>query len=139
MATSKKHRSPGPIYPEDNLALAEIVRIGLPASRLEEAASEFGVGLLEMAETLQLARRTVTRRLAQNERLTPGESEKVLRVNRLLRMARDVFESDEAAHAWFRHRLRVLGGKTPLELCSTEPGGKEVEAVLGRIEHGVVG
>jgi putative toxin-antitoxin system antitoxin component (TIGR02293 family) len=134
MATSPRRTAD---YPEDNLAQAELISLGLPARRLEETASEFGVGVLELAETLQLARRTVTRRMAQKKRLTPGESEKILRVNRLLRLAKEVFGDDKAAHTWFTRKLRVLGHRSPLELCATEPGGKEVEDELGRFEHGI--
>jgi putative toxin-antitoxin system antitoxin component (TIGR02293 family) len=124
---------------DDNLKMAEIVQGGLPASALKEMADEFGLSVLELADVLQLARRTVTRRLAQGKRLTPMESERILRVQRLLRAARLVFEDKTAARRWFAHALAILGGKTPLELCATEPGGREVELVLGRIDHGVFG
>ena len=32
---------------------------------------------------------------------------------------------------------RALGGATPLDFAKTEPGAREVENVLGRLEHGV--
>ena len=35
--------------------------------------------------------------------------------------------------------LRELGGRTPLQMTATEPGAREVERVLGRIEHGIFG
>ena len=41
------------------------------------------------------------------------------------------------AAAWFGEPLSVLGGQTPLDLCATEAGAREVEQTLGRIEHGV--
>ena len=31
---------------------------------------------------------------------------------------------------------RALGGLTPLRCCDTEIGAREVESLLGRIEHG---
>lgn len=107
-------------------------------SALRELSGEFGMGVLELADLLLLARRTVTRRLAGREALTPVESERILRVKRLLGRAQAVFESRDSAKRWFTRALAVLGGKSPLELCATEPGGREVELVLGRIEHGVV-
>jgi putative toxin-antitoxin system antitoxin component (TIGR02293 family) len=127
-----------PLVSASNLELAAIVQGGIPASSLRELSGEFGMGVLEMADLLRLARRTVTRRLAERKALTPSESERILRVKRLLRQAQAVFESKDAAQRWFRRALAVLGGKSPLELCATEPGGREVELVLGRIEHGVV-
>jgi len=127
-----------PLVSAGNLELAKIVQGGIPATSLRELSGEFGMGVLELADLLRLARRTVTRRLAERGALTPSESERILRVKRLLGRARAVFENRDAAQRWFTRALAVLGGKSPLELCATEPGGREVELVLGRIEHGVV-
>jgi putative toxin-antitoxin system antitoxin component (TIGR02293 family) len=124
---------------DDNLRLAEVVHLGVPAAALRETAEEFGIGILELADVLQLPRRTVTRRLAQKKLLTPAESERILRVRRLLGLAGPIFESGDLARRWFVRPLRALGGKSPLQLCSSEPGGREVESVLGRIDHGVIG
>src|ERR1700676_1821461 len=85
--TAKCH--PDPLATWDNLKLAEIVHYGVPSTVLKELARELGMGLLELADVLQLARRTVTRRLGQGKRLTPTESERVLRVKRLLLLADD--------------------------------------------------
>jgi uncharacterized protein (DUF2384 family) len=37
-----------------------------------------------------------------------------------------------------RERNGALEGQTPLTLLDTEEGGRLVEAVLGRIAHGIV-
>jgi uncharacterized protein (DUF2384 family) len=37
----------------------------------------------------------------------------------------------------FEKIQKGLGGKTPLEYADTEPGAREVEDLLGRLEHGV--
>jgi putative toxin-antitoxin system antitoxin component (TIGR02293 family) len=137
MATLSRAR-PDSLATAGNLKLAEIVRGGVPASSIRELSAEFGIGVLELADLLNLARRTVTRRLAQRKALTSMESERIVRVKRLLHKAQAVFESKEAAKRWFTRTLAVLGGKSPLELCASEPGGREVELVLGRIEHGVI-
>ncbi len=49
----------------------------------------------------------------------------------------EVFESDEAAREWFRSPQPALGGSTPLAFADVEPGAREVERLLGRIEQGV--
>jgi uncharacterized protein (DUF2384 family) len=33
--------------------------------------------------------------------------------------------------------VRALGGRSPLDFAQTEPGAREVENVIGRLEHGV--
>jgi hypothetical protein len=38
---------------------------------------------------------------------------------------------------WFTSPKIPLDGKTPLECADTEIGAKEVEDLLGRLEHGV--
>jgi putative toxin-antitoxin system antitoxin component (TIGR02293 family) len=38
---------------------------------------------------------------------------------------------------WLKSPQKALGGKTPLEYSDTEPGAREVEDLLGRLEHGV--
>lgn len=45
----------------------------------------------------------------------------------------------ERAGAWLVSPNRALGGRTPVALLDSDEGAAEVEAVLIRIEHGVVG
>lgn len=120
-----------------NFRLAALVREGVPARILTELARALRITPSVLAGIVQIAPRTLVRRLATNARLKPDETERALRVGRLLRKAEDVFEDKDAAARWFNHPLRVLSGQSPLSLCATEPGAREVEHTLGRIEHGV--
>lgn len=124
---------------QDNFRLAALVQAGLPARIVREIAEALAVSPIQFAETIQIAPRTLMRRLSDNTLLKADESERVLRVGRLLKRAEDVLENDQEAALWFGHPLRALGGKTPLDMCATEPGAREVELVLGRLEHGVFG
>ena len=124
---------------QDNFRLAALVQAGLPARIIREIAEALAVSPLQFAEIIQIAPRTLMRRLSDNARLKADESERVLRVGRLLKRAENVLEGDDEAASWFGHPLRALGGKTPLNMCATEPGAREVEMVLGRLEHGVFG
>ena len=57
---------------------------------------------------------------------------------RVLGKALKMFEGDSrAAERWLSSPRRALGGATPLELAKTEAGAREVEALIGRLEHGV--
>jgi putative toxin-antitoxin system antitoxin component (TIGR02293 family) len=56
---------------------------------------------------------------------------------RLYALAKKVFVTDENTRGWFHGRIRALGGKTPIEFARTEPGAREVEDLIGRIEDGI--
>ncbi len=53
--------------------------------------------------------------------------------------AGEVFANQEKAILWLRSPNPSLEGKTPLEAARTDEGYREVEDVLLRIEHGVLG
>ncbi len=111
-----------------------LVSEGLPVEALWSLTEQ---GILTEAELQSfIAPRTLARR-KHSQRLTPEESDLVLRIARLFDYANDVFGSPEKTHAWFRKPNRALDGNTPVELLHTEYGSRLVEAVLGRIEHGI--
>ena len=53
--------------------------------------------------------------------------------------AGEVFANQEKAIHWLRSPYPSLEGKTLLEAAQTDRGHQEVENVLVRIDHGVVG
>jgi putative toxin-antitoxin system antitoxin component (TIGR02293 family) len=44
----------------------------------------------------------------------------------------------EEARSWLRTPNRALGEASPLEFATTDVGTREVEQLIGRLEHGVV-
>ena len=69
--------------------------------------------------------------------LTAEESDRLVRVARLVSLAHEMMlGDDEAARRWLREPLELLEGESPLERASTEVGGREVEEVIGRLRHG---
>jgi putative toxin-antitoxin system antitoxin component (TIGR02293 family) len=60
-----------------------------------------------------------------------------LRVARIHVLAERILGSAEKAQAWLRTPAPTLDDQLPLSLLDTEEGRHAVEAVLGRIEHGV--
>jgi putative toxin-antitoxin system antitoxin component (TIGR02293 family) len=53
--------------------------------------------------------------------------------------AGEVFANQEKALHWLRSPNPSLEGRTPLEVAGTDEGYQEVEDILTRIEHGVLG
>ena|SRR5271165_583905 len=110
---------------------------GLPLQVLESLAMGLGMGLAELGARLGIPPRTLARRKAAG-RLSPDESERVVRVARLLEKTLVLFGWDGAeALQWLRQPKQALAGESPLDYARTEIGAREVENLLGRIEHGV--
>jgi len=56
---------------------------------------------------------------------------------RLTQRVAEVIGSVAAARVWLRTPKLGLGGATPLTHARTELGARDVEELLGRIEHGI--
>lgn len=125
-------------YPlENNLKMAELVSSGLPSLALKQVAAALGLQPAKVSPMVNIAKKTMERRLKDGARLKPHESERVARLMRVIARATDVLNDEDNARRWLNRPMKVLGGQTPLALCATEPGAREVEQVLGRLEHGI--
>ena len=58
-------------------------------------------------------------------------------VKRAFARAKETLGSREKAVRWLQKPNRALGNEVPLRFANTEVGAREVESVLGRIQHGV--
>ena len=113
-----------------------LVRRGLPFPMLDELAAAAGVGRLAMARVVGLSPTTMARRRTSGT-LTAEESDRLVRIARLVGMAHELMGGDgEAARRWLAEGHELLEGESPLERSSTEAGGREVEQLIGRLRHG---
>ena len=121
----------------DGADVLAMVRRGLPFVALENLIRAIGVPQREIADVIGIPATTLGRR-RKSGRLTPTESDHVVRVARLVAMARDLMADDtQAARRWLTTPHRLLGDETPLRCASTETGGREVEQLIGQLRHGV--
>jgi putative toxin-antitoxin system antitoxin component (TIGR02293 family) len=119
------------------LELVRAVERGFAFEALMRFHRQSGMTVAGIAELLQLPPRTLVRRRASG-RLRPEESERLLRLSKLFEKAVDVFEGDVVrARGWMGTKRRELGDVSPWELARTEIGAREVEDLIGRLEHGV--
>ena len=81
--------------------------------------------------------RTLQHRRSRREKLTVEESDRVLRVIRVLSLAESVYGSRERALAWLRNPHTRLDGRAPLSLLNTDTGSRIVEELLGQIDEGM--
>lgn len=128
--------SPFAIRRRDAAEQVRAVEAGLPYTALEELAQALALPPRALREHLRIAERTLARRKRAG-RLAPDESERILRYAALFERAVDVLENEDAARTWLKTPKRALNGATPLAFAQTEPGAREVERLLGRIEYGV--
>ncbi len=117
--------------------LIKAIERGFSFDTLEKVRRETGLPLERLAISIGVSPRTLSRR-KKEKKLTAAESDRLVSVSRLLTQAVELFEGDkEKAFRWFVQPNRGLGGLTPLEMAATETGTREVENLIGRLEHGV--
>lgn len=91
----------------------------------------------EEVYTLVLPRRTLTHRRARREALSRDESDRVVRVARVLALCDEVFGESERGWRWLRAAKRQFHGRAPIHLLVTEAGARLVEEWLYRIDEGL--
>jgi putative toxin-antitoxin system antitoxin component (TIGR02293 family) len=112
------------------------IQKGLRFSELETLQNSIDLPFEQLAAKLAISRSTLQRRKATG-RLSPDESDKVIRYSRLVQQAADFFSDIGKARAWLKHPQYGLGGAVPLDYARTEAGAREVENLLGRMKYGV--
>lgn len=109
----------------------KVVERGLPKAAFERLRLAFGLPKNQMADIVSIPVRTLARR----KRLLVPESDRVLRLGLLFQKCLSVLGDAEASRQWMQVPKRAFAGRTPLEMARTEVGAREVERLLGQIEH----
>jgi putative toxin-antitoxin system antitoxin component (TIGR02293 family) len=126
---------PHPIQKSDELVAQ--VRAGLPAATVTMLADTLSLKRDLVAKRLNIPPRTLSRRLATKSRLTHDESDRTLRMAKVVALANEVLGAESKASSWMTSPNRALGGKIPFEQLDTELGAHSVEEVLLRIAYGM--
>ena len=114
------------------------VRAGLPVAEFDALRELLGLSVEGLAAKIGISIATLSRRRQSGQPLDAGHSDRLLRFARLFRLAAELYDGDEAAaRDWLRKPARALDGETPLDHADTEAGAREVERLIGRLEHGV--
>jgi putative toxin-antitoxin system antitoxin component (TIGR02293 family) len=120
------------------LEAVQIVTSGLPVEAVSRLQQTSGLTLERIKQLAQISEGSFARR-KQTGRLSQEESERLLRVSRVFELATALNDGDQVeARQWLETPIPALGNQRPLDLTQTEPGAREVEDLIGRIEHGVV-
>lgn len=115
--------------------LHDAARAGLRVETAERVRERSGM----RAETFYkvIPRTTLQSRKRAGGRLTPEQSEKIMRIAWAYARAADVFGDRDRGERWMAHANSSLEGQAPAELLDTEPGARYVEELLGQLEHGI--
>lgn len=124
-------------YHRTDAQWAQVVEEGLPVLDFVEFGRASGFTNEELAKLVHIPPRTYARRVKAKARLDIPEGERAVRIMRLYDLARTLFATHEATRRWMNSPLPALGGRTPLDLARTEPGARQVENVIGAVEHGM--
>ena len=122
----------------DNHAMVQRVEEGLPVMDVVKFGKQAGFTNDELAKLINIPARTYARRVAGKGRLKVAEGERAARLMRVFERAKRLLGTEQNTREWFSLELPALGWRTPLDYAQTEPGAREVEAVIDRIENGVV-
>jgi putative toxin-antitoxin system antitoxin component (TIGR02293 family) len=83
-----------------------------------------------------IPRRTFTHRIKNNERLSVEESDRAVRIARILAQAESVFGNKDKAMNWLRSRMKKFADLAPMQLMDTDAGSRLVEEALIQIDEG---
>ena len=126
------------IHATDPIALADRVEKGFRFAALEMLRKKTRLPTQALAEAVSINPRTLQRRRKEG-RFEPEESDRLLRFSRVFGKAIGLFEGDaDAARRWISTSSAALEGRAPIELARTDPGAREVEALIDRLETGVL-
>lgn len=119
------------------MELISYIKKGLEYSSMEHFIRNANLQREEAVGFVGISPRTLVRR-KEKGRLSPDESDRLVRAARIVSQAQQLFEGDVmAANRWLKTAQPALGGASPMEYAGTEAGAREVEALIHRLEYGV--
>jgi putative toxin-antitoxin system antitoxin component (TIGR02293 family) len=116
------------------------VKQGLTLGEFDALRDLLDLTVEDFARRIGISIATLSRRRREvgGGRLDPEHSDRLMRYARLYWQAVQLLDGHaETARAWLKRPARALDGAVPLDFADTEVGAREVENLIGRLEHGV--
>ncbi len=120
---------------ESEQDIVHLVEEGLP-TRVINHLIERGLARNEVFDVI-IPLRTWKHRKSRRQPLSKEESERALRAARILARAQAVLGDQNSALEWLRTPKKRFEERSPLQMLSTEPGGRLVEQMLIQIDEGM--
>jgi len=119
--------------PASDMEMVNLIHNRLSLSVIDRLLAQ-GVTRQEMS--LVAPARTLAHRRANAEPLTIEESDRAVRLARVVAQADVVFGNQEKAMSWLRQPRQRFEGRTPIEMLATDVGSRLVEEALVQIDEG---
>lgn len=120
---------------EDSKRLLQI-KAGFSAQLFQVVRIAFDLQEHSLEQLLDSSISTLKRHSREQKPLNAIASERLDRVAFVCLLAEKVFQNRNTAACWMSKPNNALGGDTPVMLCGTEIGGKQVRRVLQALEWG---
>lgn len=114
------------------------IKQGVPAIYFVYYRDAFDLPARSWEILLNVSSSTLERRIREQKPLDTVASERLDRIATVSHLAKEVFEDRAAAAQWMAKANKALGGNSPIMLCETEIGAKQVRRVLHAMEWGGV-
>ena len=115
--------------------IVRLVESGLP-TRVINRFIDRGLRRNEVFDII-IPLRTFKHRRSRHQPLSKEESERAVRTARILARAQAVIGDENSALEWLRSPKARFEGRSPMQLLSTETGGRLVEQMLIQIDEGM--
>lgn len=112
------------------------IRQGLPTSSVEMLRKRLEITQAQVESLLHIAHQTYSRRKGAGK-LTPAESDRVVRFGKLVERAAELLGEHAPAVDWLKTPAPAFQGETPLERATTELGAEQVFDLIAQLEHGI--
>jgi putative toxin-antitoxin system antitoxin component (TIGR02293 family) len=112
------------------------IKAGFSAELFQVVRITFNLQDRSVEKLLNASISTLERRRREQKPLTSVASERLDRVAVVCHLAEAVLQSRDTAICWMSKPNKVFGGDTPVMLCETEIGAKQVSRVLQALEWG---
>ncbi|WP_169337054.1 type II RES/Xre toxin-antitoxin system antitoxin [Algicola sagamiensis] len=113
------------------------IEIGFDVDSIKKVEDALGIQQKEIIQLLKISPSTLKRR-KDSGHLSAEESDRVYRFAHLLELATHLMQGDlDAAKQWLKTPEALFDNKSPLQHATTEFGAREVEDLIGRLQHGV--
>jgi putative toxin-antitoxin system antitoxin component (TIGR02293 family) len=116
-----------------DMDVVNLVHNRLPLSVIDRLLAE---GVSKQEINLVAPQRTLAHRRANEERLTIDESDRAVRLARVVAQTESVFGNKGKAMAWLRQPMKRFEGLSPIEMLVTDVGSRMVEEALVQIDEG---
>ncbi|WP_211259438.1 type II RES/Xre toxin-antitoxin system antitoxin [Belnapia moabensis] len=133
------------LYQASAVERIAMIKLGLPASEAKRIFADLAIGQGAALKALRLSPATVNKKAKQDQTLSPGESERVLGMAKLVGQLEAMiqasgnpegFDATAWMSRWLQAPLPALGGQRPIDLMDTMEGQALVSTALAQMQGG---